>query len=122
MKYDFLPFKIKFVKRRDLYKKNKFCAIVDFEDTEDDNIKHISLYSNCPDFNGYRPKSFKNKHKTPFVYSFYTIYFNGNNNFQKNTIKKTDTKRKILKITKTMLSTYGFSILEESIQFEEIEI
>ena len=139
MKYDFLPLKIKFVKEKkttDKYSttwkglsglniktEDIFSAVVDFEETDNVNSKYISLFSDCPYFaGGFLRQRHNNKHKSNFVYSFFTVFFNSEDSFGKATVERISSKEKVFNLTEEMLNSYGFVIVKENKDFEEIEL
>ena len=133
MKFDFLPFKVKFMKTKlcyaggfpDLAKLGDvFEGVVDFEDRGGINSKYITLYNNNPKFcRGTSPATEGNNiYKTPYVYSFLYLSFN-NNSYAKETIEKANTKEKVFNYLKLTLEHYGYKIIKEIEQnFEEIEL
>ena len=138
MKYDFLPFKIKFTKKEDVSQysttwgglrgrnikiNETFSAVVDFEETDRINTKYISLFSDCPYFaGGFSRQRHNNKHKSNFVYSFFTVFFNSEDRYGKATVEKISSKKKVFSLTEEMLNNYGFVIVKENKDFEEIEL
>ena len=134
MSFDFLPFKIKFIKTKnnnksffehysDLKIGDKFDGIIDFEETGGRSSKFISLYSDCPRFCSMLPSEIGNNiHHTKYVYSFHTLFFD-RDEYSKKTIELVNTKEKLFNCVKKMFNKYGYDILELSkSNFEEIEL
>ena len=133
MKFDFLPFKIKFIKTKLCYAGgfpdfaklgDVFEGIIDIEDKGGINSKYISLYNNNPKFCGGTSPATKENNicKTPYVYSFLYVSFDGSN-YAKKTIERADTKEKVFNYLKLTLEHYGYKIIKEIKQnFEDIEL
>ena len=133
MSFNFLPFKIKFIKikNNNSFSKHydnpklgdKFDGVIDFEETGGRNSKFISLYSDCPRFCSMLPSEIGNNiHHTKYVYSFYTLFFDMDE-YSKRTVELVNTKEKVFNCAKRMLNKYGYDILELSkSNFEDIEL